>query len=146
MTEDRRRRNLGPPTPGEITLQIQAVVDGLRQLQSDYQGTYLAAFGPAVVGDGGRSNGSSDPTGTQALNPSRIRLRAACKRAEHQLGSVQAEIRSAIYVLDRVMTAVDPPPTPNLPMEDRYSASRAEVAYSREAQERRRGRGEGWAG
>lgn len=141
-----RRRPPAALTPGELVLALQAITVDLQRLARDYQGTYLVAWGPAVLGDGGRAGGSSDPTGATAIALGRKRLRDGLAHVSEDTRDMQATVRSMLYTLDRVMSAADPPPSANLRLEDQMRASRAEVAASVEAQHRRQARGEGWGG
>lgn len=144
-TATRRRRSGTPaPRPGEIAVQIKVLLGELVRFLAAYRYAHIAGYGPAVTGDGGRRADVSDPTGNLAASPARDRPREACRQAHANLTEALAAIRSATYVLDRVMTAIDPPPSANLRHEDQYRVGRAELAASKAAQDRRAGRGEGF--
>jgi len=126
----------------------------LRRLKATYGMAYGAAFSGSRYGfTGAPARGShSDPTGEVAVSgvhpkdgaytAPRAALRGSLRRAAANLRKAQESIDKVDAGLTRSMKPIDPPPGPDLKLPDQYRISRAELADSKAAQDRRAERGE----
>ena len=132
-------------TPGEFDRAANQLIEQLARASVSYRWSHASAFGKAVHGDGGGvRSGVSDQTGDIATSNPRDTLRYGMKVAVSDLVDAVAAMREANYMLDRAISAVDTSGSADLKLADQFRVSRAELADSKAAKERRIERGEGW--
>lgn len=135
-----------PNRPVLLTKQLHQIVDTLSAINDHYKWAYYAASQPIRTGSGltGKLGGGfhvSDPTASVVCDPRNQRLASAVRTASEAV----LQARDALYRAEQALRQCWPPDSHG-PSGDyeRARISQAELAEAREAQARRKARGEGW--
>lgn len=119
---------------------IELVRDLLLELRTEYRWAYGVSHAKSVGDEVKVSGGTSDPTMTVLL--SKRSARRACEEANQAVLDAEKDVRDALARLSKALRLVEPPPRFE-PLRYKADATRADMREAREAQLRRRLRGEG---
>ena len=130
------------PTPAEIDASIRTMVEHLRTIKTEYRWVHGAAFSRAVADEAKvQVTSPNDPTGELATDRGRSLMRRQMYRASEAVEEALTELSRATGAL-RSAAPPDPGGIRFEALRNPRSASRADLAEARAAQERRELRGE----
>lgn len=132
------------PKPEEMRADLKRIAAQATLLQREYAWAHGAAHGTSRHGrseGGGHYTGDpNDPTGNVVSSAQKQKARRACAYAAKQVEEAQAALRSAIHSCAQAMKDTHEPAAEPLGMGS--LVTRAELASSKEARERREERGD----
>lgn len=132
-----------PPSPAEVDRDLRAIAEDLARLRAAYRVAYDAVYRQRSGGSGGRvQRGTSDPTGQ--LAGARQGARRRVLRAARLTGEASSKLAEAIADLHASLREPRAEREAYEPTIARYPrvVTRAEIADSEAARERRHERGE----
>lgn len=133
---------MSEPTPREIERKLAAIEEFCREVREDYRWSYPWSRARSRSGEGGKTTKGTvnDETGNVAFARDKVHARAAMRHTANMIDHAFADLRSAAGVMRKAMGDKEPEVRPLEPA----FVSRAELAESRAAKQRREAEGRGW--